>query len=171
MAHHLRRNIEIKARCDDLNRARRAAEAIGAKFAGVLHQIDTYFHVKHGRLKLRQINGNQTELIWYERPDRAEARASNYYVVPVTDADLTLAALSAALGVRGAVRKRRELFLWDNVRIHLDRVERLGEFIEFEAFVSDAASETVSSKRLDQLSGQLHIGEQIGRSYSDLLGF
>jgi len=166
----LRRNIEIKAHCDNLSGVRRAAEGIGAKFSGILHQVDTYFHVPNGRLKLRQINDENTELIWYTRPNAAEARTSQYHVVPVADADLMLAALSAAMGVRGQVKKRRDLLLWHNIRIHLDTVEGLGEFIEFEAMISEADPEAISRARLGELSRQLKIGSQIAQSYCDLLG-
>ena len=170
MSHQPRRNIEIKAHCDDLSRARASAEAIGATFAGVLNQIDTYFNVPHGRLKLRQINSDRTELIWYHRTNEATARQSSYHVVPVADAGLMLATLQAALGIRGEVRKRRDLLLWENVRIHLDAVQRLGEFIEFEAVLSSESDELISRQRLEMLSRELRIGAQIAPSYSDLLG-
>jgi adenylate cyclase class 2 len=166
-----RRNIEIKAHCKDLSEARRKAEEIGAKFDGILNQIDTYFHVPQGRLKLRRINGDNTELIWYQRENQATARASEYHVAPVTDADLMLAVLGGALGVRGQVRKRRELLLWHNVRIHLDEVEKLGTFIEFEAVISDGNDEATSRARIKRLSRELEIDEPIAVSYPDLLGF
>jgi adenylate cyclase, class 2 len=43
------------------------------------------------------------------------------------------AALSSALGIKVVVAKKRSLFLWNEVRIHLDEVKGLGNFIEFEA--------------------------------------
>ena len=171
MSDQPRRNIEIKARCDDLIQARERAEALGAKFAGVLNQIDTYFHVPHGRLKLRQINSDRTELIWYRRPQAQEARPSDYFVVPISDAATMLSALTAALGVRGTVRKRRNLLLWKNVRIHMDQVESLGTFIELEAVVSESDDENVSRARIDELIRELAIEDLIAVSYSDLLGF
>ena len=169
MSDQPRRNIEIKARCNDLKRARQHAEAIGAKFVGVLNQIDTYFHVPNGRLKLRQINSDQTELIWYARSDAAGALASDYYVAPISEPNVMLAALKAALGVRGTVRKRRELLLWKNVRIHLDQVESLGSFIELEAVISETDDQEVSRARIEELRRQLEITDEIAVSYSDLL--
>jgi len=170
MSHQLRRNIEIKAHCDDLSRARSAAEALGAKFAGVLNQVDTYFDVPRGRLKLRQVNDAESQLISYHRPNEPTARESQYRLVAVADAELMLATLGAALRIRVQVRKRRELLLWHNVRIHLDTVERLGAFIEFEAVLSDDSDEATSRDRLETLSRALKIGQQIAGSYSDLLG-
>src|SRR6185369_8587441 len=79
------KNIEVKARCADLVAARRAARQIGARQQGLLLQTDTYFNVRRGRLKLREIRGERAELIWYQRPNRAAARDSDYVIVPVAD--------------------------------------------------------------------------------------
>jgi adenylate cyclase class 2 len=167
----MRRNVELKARCHDLAAARAAAERIGTRFEATLHQIDTYFHVPHGRLKLREIDGVRAELIGYERPNETGDRASDYRVVPVTDTAGLKAALAAALGVRGEVRKRRDLLLWRNVRIHLDEVEGLGSFLEFEAVVSPTDNEAASREHLKQLAAALKVSEadRIAVSYSDLL--
>src|SRR5438477_132463 len=77
----LRRNIELKARWENLEAARRAAKEIGAGYVGILEQRDTYFAVPHGRLKLREIAGRGAELIGYARGDRAAARGSDYWIV------------------------------------------------------------------------------------------
>ena len=97
------------------------------------HQIDTYFHCRHGRLKLRQIDGLRAELVWYARPDEEGPKPSDYQLVPLQNPETLKAALAAALGVRAVVEKRREIFLYHSVRIHLDDVVGLGHFIEFEA--------------------------------------
>jgi len=167
-----RRNIELKARYADLADAAARAMAMGARSAGELVQIDTYFHVPHGRLKLREIEGSGAELIWYDRPDAAEFRVSDYYVIPTADRQTKKQALTAALGVLGEVGKRRTLLLWHNVRIHLDHVENLGSFVEFEAVISDDADEAVSHDRLATLSVALGIvpADRVAVSYGDLLG-
>ena len=41
------------------------------------------------------------------------------------------------LGAQGCVRKRREVWLYRNARIHLDTVEGLGQFIEIEVVVKE----------------------------------
>lgn len=171
MTPSLRRNIELKARYADLDFARKICHEIGAKFDRVMEQTDTYFRSAHGRLKLREY-ASAAELIWYERPDGVEYRGSDYYVVPVADAALLNAALSAACGVRGVVRKHRELFLYHNLRIHLDRVEELGNFIEFEAVMGEAEDERASRQRLDELHRALKIRDEDHESgsYSDLMG-
>jgi predicted adenylyl cyclase CyaB len=168
----LRRNLELKARCADVAAARAAATRLGAREAGVLVQTDTYFRVWHGRLKLRVIEGRPAELIWYDRPDQGPARTSRYRLVPVPDPEALTAALAAALGVRGKVHKRRELYLWHNVRIHLDDVAGLGTFVEFEAVLSPTDDEPTAQVRLEQLSRALSIGpaKQLAVSYADILG-
>src|SRR5205814_6567994 len=98
------------------------------------------------------------------------ARESVYHVIPVPEAGLMLALLSGALGMRGQVRKRRELWMWQNVRIHLDTVEALGAFIEFEAVVSTGNSEEISRARLQELSDALDIRDRVSVSYADMLG-
>jgi adenylate cyclase class 2 len=168
-----RRNIELKARCADLSSAARAAEQIGAARQGVLDQLDTYFHCRHGRLKLRETAGDaDAQLIWYARPDSTDFRGSDYYVLPIPKPQETRLALSAALGVRGEVRKRRDLWLWHNVRIHLDDVATLGTFVEFEAVMGEGDSDEESLDRLTTLTRAMDIGQtdHVAVSYSDLLG-
>jgi len=49
-------NVEIKAKCEDQNKIRNILNTANALFLGVDRQIDTYFKVSHGRLKLREGN-------------------------------------------------------------------------------------------------------------------
>lgn len=167
-----KRNIELKARCRDLRCAAEAAAGVGAARAGELNQLDTYFRFEHGRLKLREAEGHGAELIAYARANDVAFRNSDYYVIPVSEPAAMKAALASRLGVRGEVRKRRELFLWHNVRIHLDEVAGLGTFLEFEAVVSPADGEAVSHERLARLTEALGIrdDDRIAVSYSDLAG-
>src|SRR5688572_23038254 len=155
----LRRNLELKARCADLPRAAEAARKLAAADAGELRQLDTYFIVPNGRLKLRETEGLAAELIWYARVDSASVRRSDYHVLPIPKAAETRDALSRALGVRGAVRKHRRLWLWENVRIHLDDVEGLGTFVEFEAVIDASEGETQSMRRVATLCEALGIND------------
>jgi len=166
------RNIELKCRCRDLAAARAALAPLRPTDAGVMVQVDTYFRVAHGRLKLREIVGVRSELIWYDRTDAAEARRSDYRLTPVSHPAELLASLAAAVGVRGAVRKTRQLLLWHNVRIHLDHVEGLGAFVEFEAVMSPGQTEAQGHDRLAELCRVLSItpADYLDASYSDLLG-
>ena len=128
------RNVELKAIDPDPARTLERALAAGAEDRGVLRQRDTYFAVRHGRLKLREEQPGGATLIAYERPDTAAERVSDYRLVAVDDADGLRAALTASEGIRAVVAKERRLLLWEgSVRIHLDAVEGLGTFVELEA--------------------------------------
>ena len=166
------RNVELKCRCRDLAAAAAALAPLNPRDAGVMVQVDTYFHVPHGRLKLREIVGVRAELIWYDRTDAAEARNSDYRLTPVSHPAELAASLGAAVGVRGTVRKSRHLLLWHNVRIHLDDVAGLGTFVEFEAVMSPGETEAEGHRRVAQLCAVLSLtpGDRLETSYSDLLG-
>jgi len=158
-----RNNIELKARLPSLDKAREIASRLATDRLEDQHQIDTYFHCKQGRLKLREINRERAELIWYERPDQSEPKASNYCLVPMDDPAAAKQSLVAALGVRQVVEKHREIYLYDNVRIHLDRVVNLGEFLEFEAVLGPDVGAEEGNAQVKYLR------EQFGIASSDLL--
>src|SRR5579875_3842216 len=128
-------NLELKARDLDPETTLARCLALGAQDRGLLAQRDTYFAGTRGRLKLREHGGAGGELIHYLRSDAAEPEPSTYVLAPVPETEPLREALDGALGTRIVVAKRRRLLLWENVRIHLDEVEGLGRFIEFEALV------------------------------------
>jgi predicted adenylyl cyclase CyaB len=162
------RNLELKATCSSLSAARNVARRIGAKYAGKMRQTDTYYRVRSGRLKLREIDGKRSELICYERPSRRRSRYSNYVVIPLEKARPVQDVLRAVLGESIVVRKERTLFLYKNSRIHLDRVRGLGSFIEFEVLVKNRNKQAEGLMRF--LRKEFGIGKDslIAGSYSDL---
>ncbi len=165
------RNIELKARLNDLPAARRVAEALATQQLGIQDQIDTYFRCTNGRLKLRQIGGQTAQLIWYVRPSDPRPKASDYHIVAVPQPDALIAALRAAMGIVNVVRKRREIYLWHNVRIHLDGVEGLGQFLEFEAVLSAEIDESTGRDQLEKLMAQFAISPKdlLAGSYTDMV--
>ena len=173
MADRPLRNLELKARYADHASAETVLQKLGATREWSLRQVDTYFVVPHGRLKLReQESRDVAELIAYERPNETTVRASNYLLVPIPDPAALKSALTRTLGVRVVVAKRRTLWLWHNVRVHLDQVESLGAFLEFEAVLASSdESDEPSRERLGQLTRALDIRDEdrIAGSYSDLL--
>jgi predicted adenylyl cyclase CyaB len=167
------RNLELKARYVDHVGAETVLEKLGATREWSLRQVDTYFVVPRGRLKLREQEGRDAaELIAYDRPNETAVRASDYQLVSVSDPIALKLALTRTLGVRVVVAKQRTLWMWHNVRIHLDHVESLGTFLEFEAVLaSPDEPEGPSRERLNQLTCALQIRDEdrIAASYSDLL--
>jgi adenylate cyclase class IV len=136
--------VELKARDPAPERSRQICRNLGAEDLGTIWQRDTYFAAPSGRLKLREQKPGEAQLIHYERLDEPLERESRYRIAPVAAAVAIQSVLEACLGVRTTVTKRRHLFIWERVRIHLDDVEQLGSFIEFEAVApqgSDLADE------------------------------
>ena len=163
------KNLELKAPLASFSRALRIARALGARSRGVLLQTDTYYRTSSGRLKLRVVNGRAAELIAYARPDTARGRYSTYVVLPVRDHRLADGLFRVLLGVRVVVRKRRTLFLYRNARIHLDAVEGLGAFVEFEVLVTRGKRQ--ARTLFDELVSAFGIDRRrmIAGSYSDIL--
>jgi homotetrameric cytidine deaminase len=137
-----------------------------------LQQTDTYFMARQGRLKLRVERGALGgELIAYRRDDATEAVQSEYVLAPVAAADELAEALNAALGTAVVVSKRRHLFLWEGVRIHLDEVDGLGSFVEFEAVLPEAGDLAAARDKVARLREELGIADDalVAVGYADLL--
>lgn len=168
-------NIEIKARCDDLERAEKHLHALGAGQAGTFQQKDTYFKVNDGRLKLRQMNGDEAHLIFYHRDNVTGPRRSDYEIAFTPDPAALGSMLSRIMGQWVEVEKTRQVWIWENVRIHLDDVKGLGKFVELEAVTDLDAGDTLSlsesHERVETLMRALDIGSDalVGESYGDLL--
>ncbi len=161
-------NVEIKARCASLARLRETALVSGAVAAGVLEQVDRYFEIDgHRRVKVRSFADGGAELIEYDRPEIDGVRLSHYRVTPVGDGFGPFVGREPLL----VVRKRRELLLLDNVRVHLDQVDDLGSFLELEAVVDEEHDEARCRRQVDELLAAFGLGENdlIRASYSDLL--
>lgn len=165
-------NVELKAFDHDPEAMVARCLALGAVDAGVLSQRDTYFLARRGRLKLRIEEGALGgELIAYRRPDALEPMESSYVLAPVIEPTPLTEALEAAQGTVVVVSKRRRLFLWEGVRIHLDEVDELGNFIEFEAVLPDAGDLATANAKLAQLRASLGIEDDalVSVGYADLL--
>ena len=167
-----RANVEIKARCRDLEQARSRALRIAHQRVGLDRQVDTYFRVRSGRLKLRESSLSGGQLVPYLRGDCAGPRRSDYRVIPVEDPAGVKELLGEILGVHRVVEKEREIFLAGNVRIHLDRVAGLGCFVELEAvFDSATRSEASETAKLLSLMDELGLREEdlVAQSYEGLV--
>ena len=102
-------NVEWKARAHDPQHQRAQAEQLAPSPPELLEQIDTFFHVPQGRLKLRRLSAHCGELIHYHRPDQPGPKQSTYSLVHVSERDALRDLLGHALGVLGEVRKKRWL--------------------------------------------------------------
>lgn len=164
-------NIEIKAHVHDFPDLQRRAAALSDNSEQVIPQEDTFFVTPRGRLKLRQLSPQHGQLVWYERGDSAGPKLSNYLIAETSDPAALKQALTAALGVRGVVRKIRHLYLAGQTRIHLDEVEGLGNFMELEVVLREGQSDEEGKAIAADLMGKLGIKEEdlIQGAYMDLL--
>src|SRR5690349_24217381 len=164
-----RRNIELKAFDPDPERSLRVALGLGARDRGVIRQRDTYFRVNSGRLKLREEDPGGATLVQYDRVDADEARESRYRLIPIDDPASLKAALESSLGVLAVVEKERHLLLWQSVRIHLDRVSGLGDFVELEGVATPDSDLADELERVTRLTEALEIPPEriLRNSYSD----
>ena len=167
-------NVELKARCADPDRVRRVLDEAGADFRGTDRQRDVYFAVPEGRLKLRR-GTIERSLVFYRRSDRAEARRSEVTMARLEAAapeamDALEDALTAALGIRAVVEKRREIRFVDNVKFHLDDVPGRGRFVEIEAIdLTGSLGEDRLREQCEAWRRRLGIAEQdlVSFSYAD----
>jgi adenylate cyclase len=165
------KNIEIKARLKDQKSLRTAVESMAGRGPDRLVQVDTFFRCPKGRLKLRIPSRSGGELIYYEREDTSRPRVSRYFLAPAPDAKGLLETLAAALGVRGTVRKKRDVYRVGQTRIHLDEVEALGSFVELEVVLAEGQTPADGMAVIKGLMNRLGIEEQdlVGQAYIDLL--
>jgi predicted adenylyl cyclase CyaB len=164
------RNLEAKFQLADHAEAEARATAIGYRRRAILTQRDTFFRVANGKLKMREENGCAV-LIYYHRDESGPLMLSNYEIVPIADPPATLRMLTEALGTIAVVEKVRTLMMRDNVRLHLDRVARLGEFGEIEAVIADGDDPERSRGAVDEILAALAVAQcdLIDVSYFEML--
>jgi homotetrameric cytidine deaminase len=168
-------NVELKAHRRDLQATAARCLELGAEDKGVLTQRDTFFLARQARLKLRNQGADGSELIAYGRPDEFDPAESTFVLAPVSEVEPLAEALEYALGAPTVVvAKRRQLLMWDGVRIHLDEVEDLGTFIELEAVLESPAGEAelaAAHDKVARLRRELAIEDSdlVSVAYADLL--
>lgn len=162
-------NLEIKAEYRNHENLERLLKKIGAKFVKSMHQVDTYFSVPSGRLKLREIDNKGTVLIYYRRGEKDNKRWSDYYLYSCSNPKELKLFLSKAFIIKVVVDKKRILYRYHNARIHIDTVKDLGNFMEIEVEVKKGKNQ--ANKLMKELLSYLKIPEThfFKGSYSDLL--
>ncbi|EKS69206.1 MULTISPECIES: class IV adenylate cyclase [Caballeronia] len=166
------RNIEIKARAHQFDALRERAAALAPDAPLVFRQQDFFYDVPTGRLKLRQFDdGTPSELIFYQRDDRDGPKVSYYTRSPVTNPEAMHALLAQALTTRGIVSKERHVFLVGRTRIHLDRVDGLGDFIELEVVLGQDDDEAGGEEEAHAMFARLGVAQTdlVPLAYVDLL--
>jgi predicted adenylyl cyclase CyaB len=161
------RNLEIKIKINSFKEFKLKLKKHRIVLKKILIQRDVYYSVKNGLLKLRTENGDNS-LIYYKRDEKSRKRWSDYQVIKFESGNIEKL-LAEFLSKEVVISKRREVYLYDNTRIHLDRVKELGSFIELETLVINGLKD--AENRFNHLIKFLELNtvEQIRSSYRDLL--
>ena len=164
------RNVEVKVRLADLDATRQLVASLGARHADTQEQVDRYYELDGGRRRKLRTFAGTAELIEYDRPETAGVRVSDYRISAVRDAEAGVCLVPKGEPLI-VVRKRREVHLLDNVRIHLDDVDGLGQFLELEAAIDATHDEGRCRVQVEAILERLRLGgvERLALSYSDLL--
>lgn len=165
------KNFEFKAKIDNLETVENKLLTLNPVFQGLDHQIDTYFNVKTGRLKLRE-GTIENALINYDRQNVSGSKESQIILYQHAPNTALKNILAKQLGVKVVVDKKRKIYFLDNVKFHFDLVENLGTFMEVEAIDSIDAFTTEELKaQCDKYAAFFELTQEhmIDKSYSDLL--
>jgi len=164
------RNTEIKARIDSVEKLLPAVAALADQGPVEIDQEDVFFACSCGRLKLRFLAADEGELIFYQRAEQPGPKESFYHIARTCTPAALHKILAQVLAETGRVRKHRTLFLRGATRIHLDRVEGLGDFLELEVVLTEdqpAEQGAAIAAELMELLG-IEAGRLIDGAYLDL---
>jgi adenylate cyclase class 2 len=165
------KNLEFKARVNDLEKQEQKLLGLDPLFIGFDRQIDTYFNVDRGRLKLRE--GNiENALIYYVRPDIQDIKQADILIYKHNPDKSLKEILERILGIRVIVEKNRKIYFIENVKFHFDSINSLGTFLEVEAI--DETGKIPAEKLLEQCRFWfsffgLKQSDLVNRSYGDMV--
>ncbi len=166
------KNVEIKAKTEYPNKVIDKLKSLNADYRGCDTQIDTYFNIQSGRLKLRQ--GNiENSLIFYNRENTKDSKLSDIAFSNIENGADVLDVLLSALGEKITVKKDRHIYFIDHVKFHVDYLDKLGTFVEIEVIdekneYSESEMHRLCAHYMDLLSIQKT--DLLTHSYSDMLG-
>ena len=165
------RNIEIKARIEGIEALLPKLAALADEGPIEILQDDWFFGCESGRLKLRAFSDAEGQLIFYRRPDQLGPKESFYAISPTGSPDSLRETLSLAYGTIGRVRKHRTLFMIGRNRVHLDRVDGLGQFLELEVVLENQETAASGTAVAQELMADLGIepSQLVEGAYIDLL--
>lgn len=161
------KNIELKTKLENFDRIKLILKQRGIELSEILIQTDIYYDFSNFLLKLRKSN-EEYQLIKYNRDEYGKERISDYEILKIRGED-PISFFNSIFKISTIVKKKRELYLYKNTRIHLDEVETLGKFLEIETVVksSDEEAQTEFQQVVNLL--ELDLSKQLKVSYRDLL--
>lgn len=164
--------IEMKARCSNPTKVRHLLlQQPNIQFIGIDSQVDTYFKIPSGRLKLRE--GNiENSLIYYDRENKKDAKKSDVTLYKSTEIASLKAVLVAALPILIVVEKKREIYFIDHIKFHIDTLTSLGSFLEIEVIdANDAMDISEMRQQCERYMKLLDVQKEdlMEHSYSEML--
>lgn len=161
-------NLEIKINISNLSQIRNILRKINAIYQFEMEQKDTYFQLGDNKIKTREINDSEIQLIKYFRKEVKGKKISSYSVEKISKTEKE--SLFKNNKTICEVYKKRELWIYKHTRIHLDVVKGLGKFLELETVLKDV-SKKEGNREFNNLISILGIDKQksIASSYSDIL--
>lgn len=169
------RNIEIKAKVgsdEEFEKRIQIAKDLTKTEPELIEQRDVFFNSQNGRLKLRYLKAPaRSQLVYYERPDVAGPKLSKFNKIEVDEPEVLEKMLTLSNGAKGILAKKRYLFMHKRTRIHMDKVENLGNFMEFEVCLLPEQTIEEGQQIADELMKVFGIKEQdlMTGAYFDVL--
>jgi adenylate cyclase class IV len=162
-------NVDFKCELRDPALCRAALRKLGGQYVATVDQRDTYYRVPDGRLKKRESEDEPTEYVLYHRLDRVTPKLSHFTVY--TEEQIRERFGARELPVWLTVNKTREIYMWESAHVHLDRVARLGWFLEIDALVAPHQHVGRCHELIARLRGLLGpaLGGAIATSYAELM--
>ena len=108
------KNVEIKASTADLKAVKAVAEELSGGGPEVIKQHDIFYTPssgKSGRFKLRCFPAGNGQLIYYDRPDQAGPKTSDYAITEVPDVASLQKTLGMAIDIIGEVARKMIVFI------------------------------------------------------------
>lgn len=164
----MKRNYEIKCKLSDRKAVERIVNAVKSYSHSVEKQTDIYYKADTGRLKLRIINDTEGSLIFYDRGEKTGKRISKYIISKTKDHKELDSILRKQFKILVVVTKKRDIYIRENVRVHIDSVKGLGRFLEIEIIYENLSKAKEQMKELVS-KFQLNENKFLKGSYSDLL--
>lgn len=161
-------NFELKAHME-VGFAINICSSIGAKFKYETQQTDTFYITREGRLKKREYD-NMSFLIYYNRLASPNFRESSYLKEDISNNINIGEILDKSFGTYATVKKTRRVYMLESTIINIDKVDDLGEFIEFEIQLNDNNKQNHKDLSVSLLETfGINPEEIVPFSYADLL--
>lgn len=167
------KNREFKAKVNQLESYEQKLLQLNPIFKGIDYQKDTYYKVgSDKKLKIRE-GIIENALIYYERPEVADEKSARILLYKHHPDDQLKLILEKLHGIDIVVEKERKIYFRDNIKIHLDRVKTLGNFLEVEAIKDEHSS--LTEKKLEEQCQKMRTyfsiqeDQLLAHSYADLL--